>query len=781
MLKPFDPTPEQRGVIESPDRSVIVTAAAGAGKTAVLVSRYLKHVEDGLEPGQILTITFTKKAAAEMKQRIVAKLRDQGRLDAAQAAETGPIQTIHSFCERLLRENALEAGVDPRFDIASEAESAAILERAIRDAITVPAEEAPEADRIISFLAGQRKYGAGTSPYSMIEWAVREILERLRGSGYGLAEIEARCCDPATLECAFEQEILTSLPLPVSTFVRRSTGASLGERIREGYREWGQKAPRWAAAKYSEEGNRQALEHTAGLFQLVAAVWSTVEREMDREQKLDFTALEQRALALIEGSTATRERVGRQYRVVMLDEAQDVNPIQHQILQAMQIESELIVGDLQQSIYGFRLADPKIFKDILENADPKQLSINKRSEPGVLRFVDLIFGSIFENYTPMTPPPSPVDLEDTSLPAYPGIELWLQERLAISETARLTQQMYEEHKPALKDVAILVRHAKYAQQMHIALRSLGIPSRIAGGSEKFYARLEIRDLANTLRALANPYDDFAMLAMLHSPVVGLSLDAVSLLALQSPVIESLSGFESPVEEDLPRLARFLEWFMPLRAFADRMSAWEALSEFFAVSDYLAAVGRGPNPRQVLANIRKLLRLAAQEHELGPLEYAERIRDIQRLAHREGDAPAEDERADLITIMTIHKAKGLEWPVVIVPEMHHSIGRRFREVEADARLGLAATQFGTAASLYHSWLEDRRCRREAEEEMRLLYVAFTRAKSRLCVVAHASAKADSPAKRIASIAGVKKARPAGFEYREPETAPPSDEAAPGDDG
>ena len=109
------PTEEQRLVIESPAKQFMVTASAGAGKTFVLVERYLWMIEQlGFEPHEILTITFTRKAAAEMKERIVGRLRSMGQFDRAQIAETGPIQTIHSFCERLLRENSLAAGIDPK-------------------------------------------------------------------------------------------------------------------------------------------------------------------------------------------------------------------------------------------------------------------------------------------------------------------------------------------------------------------------------------------------------------------------------------------------------------------------------------------------------------------------------------------------------------------------------------------------------------------------------------------------------------------------------------------
>jgi ATP-dependent exoDNAse (exonuclease V) beta subunit len=381
----------------------------------------------------------------------------------------------------------------------------------------------------------------------------------------------------------------------------------------------------------------------------------------------------------------------------------------------------------------------------------------------------------------MSPPPSPIDLDVIELPFYPGIELWEQQDKDVIATAALLQQMLDEHHVKLSDVAILVRDSMFAHEIKSALDAAQIPCRITGGTERFYARLEIRDLANTLRALGDPFDDFAMLAMLRSPVVGLSLDAISLLALNRPVVEALPTFESPVEEDGPQLKRFLEWFTPLRSFADRLSAWEVLSELFAVSDYLPSLARRYGSAQLLANVRKLLRLAAEEPELGPLEYAERIREIQRLKHREGDAPAEDEKAELITIMTIHKAKGLEWPVVIVPQMHKAIGKRTNEVEVDPRLRMAVTKFGKRPSVFYTWLAEQRNAREHEEELRLLYVAFTRAKERLCVVTHGSAKTDTPARRIAGIIGFGKSDPAGMFVRRIVEGDGGDGGDGGDDG
>ena len=135
-------TLEQRKAIEANDKQLVVQAGAGAGKTRVLVERFLRHViEDKYGADEILTITFSRKAAAEMKRRIVTALRDAGRWEDAQIAETGPIQTIHSFCERLLRENSLVAGLDPQFEVLDEVDSVAWLEEALQESLVVNLEQ----------------------------------------------------------------------------------------------------------------------------------------------------------------------------------------------------------------------------------------------------------------------------------------------------------------------------------------------------------------------------------------------------------------------------------------------------------------------------------------------------------------------------------------------------------------------------------------------------------------------------------------------------------------
>jgi ATP-dependent exoDNAse (exonuclease V) beta subunit len=232
--------------------------------------------------------------------------------------------------------------------------------------------------------------------------------------------------------------------------------------------------------------------------------------------------------------------------------------------------------------------------------------------------------------------------------------------------------------------------------------------------------------------VADPYDDFSLLATLYGPFAGLSLDSVVLLGTDPPVVESLAEFNPPDERDAEQLARFIAWFEPLRAYADRLSAWEVIAELFAKTQYLEVLASHPQGDRQIANARKLLMMASQEPLIGPLEYAELIRETQILGHREGDAPYGAEQ-NLITLSTIHSSKGLEYPVVVLAETNGKIDRRPGNVLIDPGSAIVATNFNHYEDARFRHLNSMRTERNREEEQRVLYVALTRAKRRLCVV------------------------------------------------
>ncbi len=766
-------TDEQRAVIESLDPHLFVAAAAGSGKTFVLVERFLRFVRDGLSPDQILTITYTHKAAAEMKKRIVEKLVEMGRLDDAQIAETGPIQTIHGFCQRILRENAIAAGLDPGFEILGGREVSALQSRCISEALSMPFDDDSEdtlVAELIEALAGRRgaKRGDQESPHTVLIDSIDSLLGKLRGTDFSADDLDRMATSPEALLNAWHEQVLHKVPSEIQELMP-PTG-TLHQRLEQAYRNAKIAKPRWL--KPGDDDGTVAARHSCALIRVAAAAWRRLEGEMQRRMSLDFVLLERLAVELVENSAAVQDRLARQYKAVFIDEAQDLNPMQYRLLASLKSERRMFVGDIQQSIYGFRLADVDLFRLHPEKhaISPAKLSKNHRSNEGILAFVDELFGTIWEGrYQKMATDPNVIFLE--TAPALPmsGVEIWPQEVEDKRATAKLIQDMVAETGSA-KDICVLVRRAKTGIELLQRLSYLGVSARLVGGTDQYYTRMEVRDVANVLRAVTNPYDDYSLLATLRSPFAGISLDAFVLLAHRTEgsrsVFERLQTTSVPANDRL-LIDHFLSWFDPLRTYADRLAAWEAIGELYAKSPYIENLGRRPNHARLIANARKLLSLAASSPETGPADFAEQVRETQRLGHREGEAPVEDEDVDAVTIMTIHKAKGLEFPVVIVPDTFSKTRKSpWGHVVVDPRLPMVATRFPGGNSLFSEFVTEAQTERDTEEEWRVLYVALTRAKSRLCVVLDPRARSDTFAGAMAKALRLKvEEPPEGIRVRE----------------
>ncbi|HRK22175.1 MAG TPA: 3'-5' exonuclease, partial [Fimbriimonadaceae bacterium] len=289
----------------------------------------------------------------------------------------------------------------------------------------------------------------------------------------------------------------------------------------------------------------------------------------------------------------------------------------------------------------------------------------------------------------------------------------------------------------------------------------------------------------------------------HSPIVGLSLDSIVLLAdggnvwskIQTPdepagsppekvssVLDEdpLTQDSTPVLEVLPeqdriKLADFQSWFEPLHAYADRIPAWEILATILARAPYLTNLATRFGGVQTIANVRKLLSIAAgMPGETAP-EFSRRMREIQEIRHLEGDAPASDDETNQVTILTVHKAKGLEFPVVVVPDVHGKI-RPQQEVEID-RSGLTTVKFGKVDSVYHTFNVHWRKERDQEELYRLLYVALTRAKRRLCLVVNPGGPTNVLAGDIPDWMGWNEGMPEGLTVRRASGSAVAPNAAP----
>lgn len=757
-------TQEQQAAITSESDRIAVRAAAGSGKTRVLVERYLRHVTDlGHTPDRLLTITFTRKAAAEMKSRIVAALREQELYDEAQMAETGPIQTIHGLCDRLLRENAIAGGLDPEFRILSQGQSAVAKQQAIHRALVVAGEEEGRGLELIRRLSGRSGQAFRSTTERLVE-LIDRFLDKMRSALAGPDEVEERFLDPIQLVERWTEEALNRLDGEIYQSV---SDQPLQQRHAEFVKAM-RAEPRKLRAPFTNPDfarDAQQAEDTCALADLALAAWHLLEERMEASQEFDFPYLEQKAVRLLANSKEAQQRVSAQYDAALIDEAQDINPVQDALIRSLDIESELMVGDPRQSIYRFRHADRRLFVERCQESEELNLSRNFRSKDGILAFVDLLFSRVWKgDYQPMAQPMGEGDPDDPfdegAPPPIQGVEVWpMAARDSKAVATGVSQLVKSGSKP--RDIAILVRSNWFAGEVAESLSQKGIAAVIAGGSEKFFTRLEIRDLANALVCLTGSTDRFPWLALLLSPYVGLSLDEAL------PLIQSDQPLDAILREDtdIPGLVEFREWAAPLAEIGDRLAAWELIGMILARSPILVRLAERPDADQALANIRKMLRLATGQAKLSPGEFAEQMRDVQELRHGEGDAPTEDADADVVTIMTIHKAKGLEFDTVIVPDTFSPLHYRADQLQIDSRTGLAALKLDKAPSLGYSWISQLEREQGEDEEWRLMYVALTRAEQKLCLAVADKAMPKKMAGALSAHLGLDEGLPPGVEMRQ----------------
>lgn len=718
-------SPQQQAVVACDDSAFVVKASAGSGKTRVLVERYLRAVvDDGLSPDQILTVTFTRKAAAEMKRRIVNGLRTAGRNEDAQSAETGPIQTLHGFCERLLRENAIEAGVDPDFTIADGAVARTTLEEAIANEIARTPKSDTDSLQLIGLLAGKKQFGTRLE-HGQLKSAVRLVVDQLRGT-LASAEDLSRFKDATAFMQAGRKLALDALAQAGAIFSPPDvTSDEFWKLLREALRAGKSPIPSWFPRDSQISGNEEmeGSSLSVGLMRLAARAWKAYEEELFRRQMFDFAMLERFAVELLKEKCTICDRISSTYRMLLIDESQDLNPIQHQMVDLLAIGNQMFVGDSKQSIFGWRQADVRIFDKKTEALPTFDLPRNYRSDPAILHVVDAIFSKLWNHYLPMA--------EGNAISTkIDSVELWSMRQLDSVAVADWIADICETESPG--DIAVLVRATRAIAPIANRLDEAGIPVRIVGGKGQYFANQEVDDIANILEALCNPNDDFRLLSALRGPAGGLSLDSIASLAAHKNVYHGLREPDVLHEKDLARAKQFLAWFDCLSLKIDRLAAWEALSCIVADSGIFESIASTPNSRQVIANIRKLIAIAAEQPGMSAREFAESIRSIQILDHNESDAGAIDDAEPAITFMTIHRSKGLEFPIVVLPDNYGPLSKTVRQIEIDKDRALVGFGLDNTKNIVRDLIAAERRAAEREEAERLLYVAMTRAQRKLCV-------------------------------------------------
>ncbi len=811
----MDLTAEQRAIIEADASDLAVSAAAGSGKTHVLVERYLRLLVDCSIP-EIAAITFTEAAATEMRERVRrAVMLDPAFEGQRTLLDEAAIGTVHALGLRLLREYPVEARIDPSASVLAADEAELLRRAACIEAIDAAAEAG---DERTTALLGLGVFHAGLQLPRMVaerdavrtafaamgadsaNWFayVRAALadgyeteqQDLRRRARGVADLIRRDVDavsdklaevayaallPLDKACAVDswQDFLPLLE-DAASHVRLNVGrrkppdSDLKDALRELRDEVAAEAgalPAW------NEYDGPALEVLGGLRALFEDAIRRYETAKRAQNALDYLDLEVGAVALLRDHPLVAAQVRECFRHLMVDESQDINPVQAELIELIAGGDRdtprpalFLVGDARQSIYRFRGADLRRFADLQRLVTsrgrlPLPLSRSFRSHDSLVGSINELFGEVFAETSlslaeapPMTgrPADAPADgpyltLTQVGRRTQDGEATGENDRrrveadLVAGEIRRLLDEgrpVWDRRENRMRaarpgDIAILLRRFTNVHVFQQALDTHGIPAATPSGTG-FFTRQEVFDCINLLRWLAEPQDDIALSGALRSPFFALGDD--TLLALREHGLLTPALAEPPeavAEEERDRCLHASETLTNLRRAADSLPADALLERALDRTAFEASWAPVAGGEQVLANIRKLVRIVrtlAGQPLSEVVSYLEQRRDD--LDPREG--PANLDRPDAVQLMTVHGAKGLEFPIVFVPEAHAGPVVGWDVIRWSRKDGVSLTlereddDTTRPRPGFYEHLARQDWMEEAEEHQRLFYVAATRA-------------------------------------------------------
>ncbi|MGD0072824.1 MAG: UvrD-helicase domain-containing protein [Candidatus Binataceae bacterium] len=819
------------------DTTLVIEAAAGTGKTTALVSRIVAAVGSGRATlDRIVAVTFTEKAAGELKLRLRSEIerarqspdapveRRERLQKSLEHLEQARIGTIHSFCADLIREKPVEAGVDPLFQVAAEDEAGALLGRAFdRWFEATLAEPGPGVRRIL-----RRRESHRDGPRAILRRIARELCEwrdfdsPWRHEPFAReAEIDAVIAELRAVgelaDSGDPDDWLTQALDGIRRFAREATRletvrgrdydaleAQILELLKGGfgkYWRWRGYGPSFGDLARNDVIERRGNLHErlknfraasgADLAPLIREeLWPVVDSYQElkrRAGKLDFMDLLLIARDLIRDNAALRADLQRRFTHIFIDEFQDTDPLQAEILLLLSsddpAESDwrrgrpiagklFIVGDPKQSIYRFRRADVSLYqrvkRQLIERgAALEHLTVSFRAVPPLQRMANAAFAPLMVEsatqaaYEPLNPwrggdesqpaivalpVPAPygdfgkiVDWRiDESLPdAIAAFVHWLIARSGWTVTER--DQPDARRPIAARHIAILFRrfNAFYRDVTRPYVRALEnrrVPHVLVKGSS-FHEREEVEALRNALGAIERPGDELKVFAVLRGPLFGFSDGA--LLAFRES-LGSLHPFRKlppDLSPELGEVASALTVLRELHRGRNRRPIADTVSRLMAATRAHAGFAIWPTGEQALANIMRMMDQARRYEARGEgTSFRGFVDQLEADAQsgEAGEAPVVEEGTEGVRLMTVHSAKGLEFPIVILADItrNETAGEAQRFVDPVSRL--CALRLAGCAPRELLDNNDDELRRDSEEAARLLYVAVTRARDLLIV-------------------------------------------------
>jgi ATP-dependent helicase/nuclease subunit A len=770
-------TEDQQSAIEYRNLDASVVAGPGAGKTTVLVERYRSLVEDHhFEPNQILAITFTEKAAANMKSKLAEKFsHDQER---RRDLESAWVSTIHGFCMRLLRENAIATGLDPRFTVLSPRESDTLQFECLNSALNQFTETRREETlQLIEALYSPYLIGDLKSAYEGIRSADQTV-------GQAFPPV---CAAPAadTRQLAAEfRNLLKTWPAEIRIKPKlRDEQHRLLDWCRLFEEEFETPTHDFAAfmhlmerldiklnnvpaavkpamkairerfeACITAETDRHAAPFRAMLLEVLTLFDETYRNRKNALGRVDFNDLERHTITLLKAYPVVRRKVHEQFRQIMLDEFQDINGQQAELIELLRANNVFFgVGDINQSIYGFRHARPEIFRDyhegiVAREAHSVELLHNFRSREAILTCVgdvlngtegidkrDLIAGSDFAaKEEPSVEVLEIGDESDDKDAALSREASWIAHRILALEGTLHIGSPGETEAAQFGDFAVLCRNSDSMPPILAAFERAGIPY-VCGRRESFLVSRLGLDIIALLKTIANPGDSISLATLLRSPLVGISDEALlRLRLLAGSLIGGLNVFAHN-SGDIPEPDA-----TRLRLFHAILHRWREAQPLIPLDLLLARALRDCGVETWNTNVENFLQLARTTgSEMDLQSFLYELEGLATAADLESDLSDEDQ-GNCVRVMTAHAAKGLEFPVTIIAAMDKGARTESSPVTFTPEHGIGVKWRNPASldnkeGLKDSWAEANSVvsrSRETEEENRLLYVAMTRAAEHL---------------------------------------------------
>jgi ATP-dependent helicase/nuclease subunit A len=823
-------TPSQQDALNI-DNHICVTAGAGSGKTAVLVERYLKILHGGnVTPQQIVAITFTEKAAAEMKSRVIEKLAHDENTEIREKhleqMYTAPISTIHTFCSRILREFPIQANVPANFSILQGIDQKLLLQHVIKNTLKDIATD-PDDEHYNQLRHSLQRYGNRQK--------LVELFSTMIGKRYMMAELMKKVYNddgegqlPEAWQKVFQEKLMSETEITeftqcLNTVLKVAKGKNAaevnvlttklemlpdknptspdvqnllkeiadlittksGSIAKTNFLKTGVdttdieneiKSLELAVAKIKsappleteggETDDTFLLNTTHSLLALYTRICDEYQNNKLSQGKLDFEDLQIKTRDLLRNNEEIRQKLLARHKYYMVDEFQDTNELQYELV--MLFTNNLtdvnlfIVGDPKQSIYGFRGADVRVFekakRKIVDNEGKNiQLKENFRSLRDNIGFVNCFFerlmgdGTATEYEVPYEP------LTYARIAEANGtIEIILGERdnAAANEYVLIAQHIKNivaneekvwkrgednnEFPQPIKygDIAILIRYRTHLPDIEHALLSAGIPYLTTEGVG-FYQRQEIYDIWNYLSFLNDPKaNDTSLVGILRGPAFGISDTELYEISQQkgNSFWEKAENNLAPTDQ-LTNAIATLENHMQV---AHRLPINRLILTIVNDTGMIGTLGLGRQGPQRWANYQKLLDLSrnfdGDETKQTLADFIEFLDILITEEPREGDAPIE-ESSTAVQIMTIHSAKGKQFPVVILPSLDRT-GKYVTEPYIDEELGIGFSPRNPDDSYTKTepeivnLMKDRAMAKDETEKKRLFYVGATRAEDRL---------------------------------------------------